>query len=159
MPIRIRWNSKEYIGIALILLGACGLYQVFIIFIAQFFLSVGNYIVLILIPIGVTFSLYYGTLITFESFAQVERRERLRSQYRKQKIKNETIRKIIDSPLFKPLAIMLLLFSLSFFISYLISNIFLDNVFSFIISEFISALICLFCANYLEKNYAKVRRI
>ena len=51
MPLRIRWSSKEYMGIALMLLGGCGGVQLLFIAIAQYILSIGNFIVLILIPI------------------------------------------------------------------------------------------------------------
>ena len=47
MPIRFRWSSKEYISIAFMLFGACGIFQVLFIFLAQYILGVGNYSALI----------------------------------------------------------------------------------------------------------------
>ncbi|MHA1391002.1 MAG: hypothetical protein ACTSQT_02015, partial [Promethearchaeota archaeon] len=78
MPIRFRWSSKEYIPIALMLLGACGIFQVLFIFLAQFILGVGNYVVVILIPIGTTIALFFGVVIIFESFVQVEKKKKNR---------------------------------------------------------------------------------
>jgi len=160
MPLKIRWSSKEYSGIVLMLFGVCGLYQTLIIFIAIFLLSVGNYLAIIIIPIGGTLALFYGSMITFESFAQVERKERLRSQFRKSRSKKHPkLMAFLDFPVVRPLLIMIITFSIFFFISYAICNAFLDNVLSFIISEFVSVLFCLLIANFLERNYAKVQRV
>ena len=93
MPIRFRWSSKEYISIALILFGACGLFQVFFIFVAQYLLGVGNYLVVILIPLGATVALFFGVVIIFESFAQVERKKKLKSQFSKSR---QNISKILE---------------------------------------------------------------
>ena len=70
MPIRIRWKSKEYFGIGLLLLGMCGFLQLFFIFIGQYFLEIGNYFVVILVPLGITLALFYASVIIFESYAQ-----------------------------------------------------------------------------------------
>jgi len=63
MPIKFRWSTKEYIPIAFMLFGACGLFQVFFIFVAQYFLGVGNHLVVILIPIGATVALFFGVVL------------------------------------------------------------------------------------------------
>ncbi len=158
MPLRIRWRSKEYIGIALMLLGACGIFQTIIIFIAIYLLSIGNYLVIILIPIGTTIALYYGSLISFESFAQVERKTQLRTQFKKAKGKKGIIKSILNFPISKPLIILFIVFSIAFLISYSFCIFFYDNVLSFIITEFIGAFCSLLTANGLERNYAKVQR-
>jgi len=77
MPIRIRWKSKENLGIGLLLLGMSGIIQLLFIFIGQYFLEIGNYYVVILIPIGITVAIFFATMIIFESYAQIERREKL----------------------------------------------------------------------------------
>jgi len=102
MPIRIRWKSKENLGIGLLLLGMCGIIQLFFIFIGQYFLEIGNYFVVILIPLGITVALFFATMIIFESYAQVERREKLRSQFRKSKITISKLKKILNFPVTKP---------------------------------------------------------
>ncbi|MFX1395116.1 MAG: hypothetical protein ACFFAH_16305, partial [Promethearchaeota archaeon] len=78
MPLRIRWAQKEYFGVALMLFGGCGLIQLFFIFVAQYFLSIGNYLVVILIPIGATFALFYTSTIIFDSYAQVQRKRKIK---------------------------------------------------------------------------------
>jgi len=115
--------------IALMLLGACGIFQVLFIFLAQFILGVGNYIVVILIPIGTTIALFFGVVIIFESFVQVEKRKKV-------------------FPIFTAI----------FFSTYGISLIFLDSVMAFLISENLAAIISLLIANVIEKKYAKINR-
>lgn len=140
------------------LLGACGIFQTIFIFVAIFFLSVGNYLVVIIVPIGVTFALYYAALIAFESFAQVERRAKLRTQYKKSSQKQPFLRSILKFPISKPLIIIFILFTVFFIIVYLICNSFMDNNLSFVITEFTSTVLCLFIANFLERSYAKISR-
>ncbi|MHA1805872.1 MAG: hypothetical protein ACTSU4_15250 [Promethearchaeota archaeon] len=162
MPIRIPWTSKEsreYLGIALMLLGLCGLIQVFIIFIAQYFLSIGNYLVVILVPIGVSVALFYSSLIIFESFAQVERRKKLKDRYRTERRSGTFAMKLLFYPITRPLLVLLSIFLPTFFITHAICILFLDNVFSFVIAENLSAITCLLLANLLEKSYAKVKRV
>ena len=158
MPLRIRWRSKEYISVALLFLGACGFYQILLVFISQYFLSIGNYIVVFLIPIGVTFALFIAALIIYEAYLQVERRERLKSQYKKEKGGLSKMRRFLNFPIVRPLIILFAIFTPIFFITYFICFIFLDNAFAFLIAEVLPSIICLFVANYFEKNYAKIRR-
>jgi len=158
MPLRIRWGSKDYIGVALLLFGACGLFQTFIIFLAIYILNVGSYFVVILIPIGVTLALYYGSLISYESFAQVERRRLLKTQYRKKNPKRPIISALVTSPILKPLMVLFSSFLIFFLITFFICILFLDNIISFIITEFISTMLCLLIANYIERILAGVKR-
>lgn len=158
MPIRIRWKSKENLGIGLLILGMSGIIQLFFIFIGQYFLEIGNYFVVILIPLGITVAIFFATMIIFESYAQVERREKLRSQFRKSKITISKLKKILNFPITKPLIIVFAVFSSFFFITFFICNSFLDNTFSFIIAENLSAVVCLLIANFIEKRYGKVQR-
>ena len=65
MPIRIRWASKEYFGIGLLLLGMNGAFQLFFIYIGQYFLAMGNHLVVILIPIGIWVAMFFASLIIF----------------------------------------------------------------------------------------------
>ncbi|MHA2280355.1 MAG: hypothetical protein ACXAC5_05855 [Promethearchaeota archaeon] len=158
MPIRVRWKSKEYLGIGLLLLGMCGIIQLFFIFIGQYFLEIGNYFVVILIPIGITVALFFAAMIIFESYAQIERREKLRTQFRKSKIDITKLNKFLNFPIAKPLIIVFAVFNSSFFITFFICTIFLDNTFSFIVAENLSAVICLITANLVEKRYGRVQR-
>ncbi|MHA1687986.1 MAG: hypothetical protein ACTSUN_01385, partial [Promethearchaeota archaeon] len=146
MPIRIPWTSKdsrEYLGIGLMLLGVCGLIQVFIIFIAQYFLSIGNYLVVILVPIGVSVALFFSSLIIFESFAEVERRKKLKDQYRMEKRARTFVMKLLFYPITRPVLVILFVFLPTFFITYAICILFLDNIFSFVIAENLSTIACL----------------
>jgi len=158
MPIRIRWTSKEYFGFLLLLLGMCGMYQLFFIFIGQYFLAMGNHIVVILIPIGIWVAIFYATLIIFESYAQVERREKLKSQFLKSKIKSSTLNRFLSAPITKPLLIILIFFSIFFFSIFSISILILDNTIAFLTAEILSAIFCLLIANLIEKNYGRIKR-
>ena len=158
MPIRFRWSSKEYISIAFILFGACGLFQVFFIFIAQYFFGVGNYIVVILIPIGATVALYFGVIIIFESFAQVERKKKLKSQFSKSRPNVSKIQTFLNFPIVRPLTITFPVFTILFFITYGVCHTFLNNINSFIIAENLATLTSLLIANFIEKKYAKIQR-
>ena len=158
MPIRIQWKNKEFIGLALMLLGSCGLFQILFIFIAQYFLRVGNYLAIIIIPIGVTVALFFASKITLESFAQVERRKKLRSQFSKTKGISSKIKIFVKFPVIRPLLILFAIFAGFYFISYVICIIFFDPILSFIIAENLATFICLLISNYIEKNYARVTR-
>jgi hypothetical protein len=158
MPIRFRWSSKEYIPIAFMLFGACGLFQVFFIFVAQYFLGVGNHLVVILIPIGATIALFFGVIIIFESFAQVERKKKLKTQFSKSLQKFSKIQKILYFPIVRPLTITFPIFTILFFSTYGICYIFLNNIIAFIIAENLATITSLLIANFIEKKYAKVQR-
>ena len=158
MPIRFRWTSKEYIPIALMLFGACGLFQALFIFIAQYFLGVGNYIVIILIPIGATIALFFGVVLIFESFIQVEKRKKLKTQFQKSRKQTSKLRNFLYFPVVRPLIIVFPIFAAIFFITFVISLTFLDNVISFLIAENLATLISLLVANFIEKKYAKIQR-
>ena len=158
MPIRFRWSSKEYMPIALMLLGTCGFFQVLFIFLAQFILGVGNYVVVILIPIGTTIALFFGVVIIFESFVQVEKRKKARSQFQKSRLELSKFRRILYFPIIRPIIIVFPIFTAIFFSTYGISLIFLDNIIAFIISENLATIISLLIANLIEKKYAKINR-
>jgi len=158
MPLKIRWKAKEYLGIGLLLLGMCGLIQLFFIFIGQYFLGIGSYFVVIIIPIGITVAIFFATMIIFESYAQIERREKLRSQFRKSQANATILEKVLNFPISKPLLIVFVAFTSLFFITFFISFIFLDNTLSFIIAENVGAIACLIIANLVEKIYGKVQR-
>ena len=158
MPIRVRWRSKEYIPYAFMLMGACGSFQLLFIFIAQYFLGIGNYLIVILMPIIAAVGLYFGSTIIFEAFAQVERRKKLKTQFNKSKGDLSMIQRFLQFQVVKPLLISFIPFTALFFISYFVSIAFFDNLISFLIAENFSTLVCLLIANLFEKNYAKVRR-
>ena len=158
MPIKFRWSSKEYISIAFMLFGACGLFQVFFIFVAQYFLGVGNYLIVILIPIGATIALFFGVIIIFESFAQVEKRKILKTQFSKSKQNLSKIQKFLYFPIVRPLIITFPIFTIIFFSTYGICYVFLNNIMSFLIAENLATLISLLLANFIEKKYAKIQR-
>ncbi|MFX1592416.1 MAG: hypothetical protein ACFFCL_06955 [Promethearchaeota archaeon] len=158
MPIRIRWLSKDYFGIGLLLLSICGLFQLYFIFIGQYLLAMGSHIIVVLIPIGVWIALFYATLIIFESYAQVERREKLKRGFRKKSIISSKIKKFLDFPITKPLLIVFILFNVFFFITFFIFVTFLDNSMAFLAAEVLSTIFCLLIANLIERNYGKVKR-
>lgn len=158
MPIRVRWKSKEYIGIGLLLLGMCGVLQLLLIIIGQYLLGIGNYFVIILIPIGMTLAIFYAAIIIFESYAQVARREKLRSQFRKSKVEISRIKQFLNFPITKPLIIIVVVFFPIFFISFYVCTLFMNNTISFLTAENISAIICLLVANFIEKSYGRVQR-
>jgi len=158
MPLNIRWSQKDYLSIALMLFGACGIFQVVIIFIAQYFLSIGNILVIVLIPIGVTVALFYCSIIIFDSFAQVERRRTLKRPFSKSKGNLSKLKRFVMIPIVRPLLIIFIVFLIMFFSSYFFSLVFWDRIVSFLVAENFSAIICFLVANLLEKNYAKVRR-
>lgn len=157
MPINIRWKSKEYLCYGLMLLGGCGLFQTLFIFLAQVIFGVTNYIVLILIPIGIIVALFYGTVIIFESYAQIRRRKRLRSQFQAKK-EQELYKKVLNFPVTKPILILMVSFFLFFLMAYGISIVFTNAQLSFVIAENVAAILFLLLSNAFEKYYAKVRR-
>ena len=144
--------------IALMLFGACGIFQVLFIFLAQFILGVGNYLVVILIPVGTTIALFFGVVIIFESFVQVEKRKKKISQIQKSRMGVSKFRRILYFPIIRPIIIVFPVFAVIFFSTYGISLIFLDNVLAFLISENVAVLISLIIANIIEKKYAKINR-
>ena len=158
MSIRFRWASKEYIPIALMLFGVCGIFQVLFIFLAQYILGVGNYVVVILIPIGTTIALFFGVVIIFESFVQVENRKKFKNQFQKSRLESSKFRKILYFPIIRPIIIVFPVFAVIFISTYGISLIFLDNVIAFLIAENLATLISLLIANLIEKKYAKIKR-
>ena len=158
MPIRIRWNSKEYFGIGLLLLGMCGMFQFFFIVVGQYFLGIGNYFVVILIPIGITLAMFFASIIIFESYAQVERREKLRTQFRKSKSNLSILRRVWDFPLTRPLVVSFSVFISFFFVVFFICLFFLNNTISFLTAENFSAITCLLIANLIEKKYGRVQK-
>ena len=158
MPLRIRWAQKEYFGIALMLFGGCGIIQVFFIFVAQYFLSIGNYLVIILIPTGATFALFYASIVIFDSYAQVQRKRKIKRRFAKKIFDKARFKKYLEFPVVRPLLIIFLIFTPLFFIAYFISNIWFNNIISFIIAENIGTIICILVSNLIEKYYAKVQR-
>ncbi|MFW9783986.1 MAG: hypothetical protein ACFFFB_17000 [Candidatus Heimdallarchaeota archaeon] len=158
MPIRVRWISKEYFGIGLLLLGLCGSLQLLFIFMGQYVLGIGNYFIVVLIPLGITLAIFFSSIIIYESYAEVERREKLRSQFRKSKTSESIIRKFLDFPITKPILITFVTFTAFFFIAFYVCIIFLNNALSFLFAENISAIICLLIANLIEKNYARIQK-
>ena len=158
MPIRIRWTSKEYFGIGLLLLGMSGMFQLFFIFVGQYFLAMGNHVVVVLIPIGVWLAIFFATLIIFESYAQVERRERLRSRFGKKTSKGTTLKRFLNFPITKPLLIIFIVFNVFFFSTFFISTLFIHNSMAFLAAEILSATFCLLIANLIERNYGRVKR-
>lgn len=158
MPIRIRWTSKEHFGSCLLLLSMCGMLQLLFIFIGTYLFAMGNHIVVVVIPIGIWIALFYAALIIFESYAQVERREKLRSRWRKLASKSSTLKKFLSISITKPLLIIVFFFSIFFIIIFSISVLFLDNSMAFLTAEILSAIFCLLIANLIEKNYGRVIR-
>jgi hypothetical protein len=140
------------------LLGMCGLIQLFLIYICQYFLGIGNYFVVVLIPIGTTCATFFAAIIIYESYAQVERREKLRTQYRKSKSYISMLNQILNFPITKPLLIIFITFIPLFFITFYIGTTFLNNTISFLSAEIVSSIICLLVANLIEKKYGRVQR-
>jgi hypothetical protein len=158
MPLKIRWSSKEYMPTALILLGVCGLFQVLIIAISQYIFYVGNYLIITIIPLGTIAALYFASIMVYEAFAQVERKEKLKRQYFKSGSYSSKIKVFLNNSIARPLLIIFAFFTTFFFITFFISSSLINNQMAFLISEIIAGVVCLLIANYFEKNYAKVRR-
>ncbi|TXT55083.1 MAG: conserved membrane protein of unknown function [Promethearchaeota archaeon] len=158
MPIRIRWLSKDRLGIALMFLGACGLFQVLFIFIAQYLAKVGNYLVLIVIPMGVTLALFFSAIIIYESFIQIKRREKLRSPYKKADTIEKKLIKFLSFPIVRPILIIIGVFTAFYLISFFVSLAFFPNLIAFVLAENIAAVSALLIANYIETRYAKIRK-
>jgi hypothetical protein len=158
MPIRVRWTTKQYFPFAMMLLGACGVFQVLFIFIAQYLLNVGNLFVVTLIPLGVTIGLLFGSMIIFESYAQVERNRKLKTRFQKSQGISSKFQRFLYFPVVRPLLIMFSIFMALFFISYLFGATFLDKATSFLVGEVFATIICLLVANLIEKRYGRVRR-
>jgi hypothetical protein len=158
MPLKIRWSSKEYIHYAILLFAASGLFQVLYIFLGQYLLDVGSYVIVIIIPTGVVVALFFASIIIFEAYAQVERSERLRRQFKKAKGYSSRIKSFLYYPIVRPLLITFIFFTVFFFIIYSISLIFMSPQGSYLLAEISSGIGCLLIANGFEKNYAKVRR-
>ncbi|MBY9018986.1 MAG: hypothetical protein KGD66_09160 [Candidatus Lokiarchaeota archaeon] len=158
MPLKIRWSSEEYISIALLLLGGCGLFQVLFIAISQYLLGVGNYLIITIVPLGTVFALYFASLMIYEAFAQVERKDKIKRQYAKSGSDSSKLKAILNNSIARPLLINFAFFTTFFFTTFFISLFFVDNQISFLLAEIISGVLCLLIANYYEKNYAKVRR-
>jgi hypothetical protein len=158
MPIRFRWSSKEYLPIALMLFGVCGLFQTLFIFIAQYILGVGNYIVVILIPVGATIALFFGVVLIFESFIQVEKRRKLKNQFQKSKQTGSKLKRFLYFPVVRPVIIVFPIFAAIFFITFGVCVTFLDNVLSFLVAENLATIISLLIANFIEKKYAKIQK-
>jgi len=158
MPIRVRWTTKDYFPFALMLLGTCGIFQVLFIFIAQYLLNVGNFYVVILIPTGVTIALFFGSTIIFESYAQVERNRKLKTQFQKAQGHSSNIERFLYFPVVRPLLIMFAVFTALFFSSYFFCATFLGKALSFLVAENFAALICLLISNFIEKRYGRIKR-
>jgi len=158
MPIRVRWTTTEYFPYALMLLGACGAFQVLFIFIAQYLLNVGNFYVVILIPTGVTFGLFFGSMIIFESYAQMERNRKLKSRFQKSQKYSSNMERFLYFPIVRPLLIMFIIFTGLFFSTYFFCATFLDKSLSFLVAETFAAIICLLIANLIEKRYGRIKR-
>lgn len=158
MPVRIRWTSKDYFGILLMFLGICGFIQTLFILIAQFFLIVSSYFVVIIIPIGTTIVLTYGSIVIFESIIQVQKRKTLKSQFGKKGKEEILIKKILNFPITKPVIISISVFIVFFIIAYAITFTFLDPRITFSIAEVVGAIALLIIANGIERYYGKVRR-
>jgi hypothetical protein len=158
MPIRVRWTNKQYFPFALMILGVCGVFQVLFIFMAQYLLNVGNVYVVTIIPTGVSVALFFGSIIIFESYAQVERSKKLKTRFQKSRVHSSTFERFLYFPIVRPLLIMFAVFAGLFFSSYFFLAVFLDKVLSFLIAEIFSAIVSLLIANLIEKRYGRVQR-
>jgi hypothetical protein len=158
MPIRVRWTTKDYFPFALMLLGACGMFQVLFIFLAQYLLNVGNIYVVILIPTGVSIALFFGSMIVFESYAQVERKRQLKARFQKNQDRTSNFERFLYFPVVRPLLIMFTVFAGIFFVSYFFCTTFLTKPLAFLVAETFAAVICLLIANFIEKRYGRIKR-
>jgi hypothetical protein len=155
MPIRIRWNHGKFLGLGLMIIGLCGLFQVIYIILAQYIFLIGSLYAIILIPIGATIGLILSAIIIFEGIAEVDRRRKIKSQFRKKSDKDS---KFFSLPIVRPLLICFISFTLIYILSFSLSLITLTSLQSFIIAENISTISCIFIANFIERNWAKIKR-
>jgi len=155
MPIRIKWIKGKFLGLGLMIIGFCGLFQVIYILISQYIFLIGSVFAVILIPIGATIGLILASVIIFESIADVERRQKIKSQFRKKSGKE---RKFFSFPITKPLLLCFLIFTPIYILSFFICSISLNSFQSFIIAENISTISVIFIAYFIERNWAKIKR-
>ena len=155
MPIRIRWIKGKFLGLVLMIIGFCGLFQVIYLFLAQYLFQIGSLFAVIIIPIGTTIGLILTAVIIFESIAEVERRSKIKSQFRKKSTKDK---KFFSFPITKPLLICFMSFTLIYLLCYFICIIFLNSFQSFLIAENISTISCIFIAHIIERNWAKIKK-
>lgn len=156
MPIRIRWLSGKHLGLAFMIVGLCGLFQVIFIALAQYVFLIGSLFAVYLIPLGAVVGLVLASVIIYESIADVERRKKIKSQFRKKGEKKSTF---WSFPITKPIIICLGSFSLMFILVYAISiAAALTSFQSFIIAENAATIICIFIAHLVERMWAKIKR-
>lgn len=155
MPIRIRWIKGKFLGLGLMIIGFCGLFQVIYLFLAQYLFQIGSLFAVIIIPIGATIGLILTSVIIFESIAEVERRRKIKSQFKKKAIKDK---KILSFPITKPLLICFMSFTLIYILCYFICIFFLNSFQSFLIAENISTISCIFIGHLIERNWAKIKK-
>lgn len=160
MPLRILWKSKNYLPFALMMLGACGLFQWLYIFVAQYLLHIGDYLIILVIPVAIMGALFLSTTIIFEGYAQIKRRKKLKNQFLKKGTLDTRVQKILAFPISKPILIVFALFTGVFIATYAIcaAAASLDVILSFLIAENVAAVSCIFFADYFERNYAKIRK-
>ncbi len=157
MSLKISWKSKENLGTALIFLGASGLLQTLFILIAQYGFQVGNYVAVIIVPIGVSLTLYLSLIVTFEVFAQLERKAKILKPFQKKKTKKrQKIKSLFNNSILKPVLIIFSCFTGISLATYAISIILVNSFISFLIAENLAAVLCIIIANYFEKYYAGI---
>jgi cobalamin synthase len=155
MPIRIRWTQGKHLGLGLMIIGLCGLFQVIFVAFAQYLFLIGSLYAVLLIPLGAVIGLVLASVMIFESFADVERRQKIKSQFRKKQYKKTTF---WSFPIVKPLVICFITFTLVFILAYLLSILTLTPFQSFLIAENIATMASIVFAYYIERYWAKIKR-
>lgn len=153
MPIRIRWNKGQFLGIMLMFFAACGLYQVVYIAHGQYLADVGSFYAVILVPVGVTLALTFCAVIVYEALAQRKRTARIRKMHGKGQFQGQKI-PFYKTMSFIALASTFILFFLFYLVAYAISATSLPALNSFIIAENVGAIGALVVVSLFEQSYA-----
>ncbi|MFX0076409.1 MAG: hypothetical protein ACFE96_13285, partial [Candidatus Hermodarchaeota archaeon] len=97
-------------------------------------------------------------VLIFESFMQVEKRRKLKTQFQKSKQSGSKLRMFLYFPIVRPVIIVFPIFAAVFFATFGVCTTFLNNVMSFLVAENLATIISLLIANFIEKKYARVQK-
>ena len=114
--IKLNWFRGKSLGLALIYLGAMGLFQICFIALGQYGMKVGSRPLMILIPIAVIFATFYSILIIFESNTSMsEYRNTHKFKHSKYSKNKSLIAKITSNIYLRPPLYVIAVFTVMFF--------------------------------------------
>ncbi|MHA1732070.1 MAG: hypothetical protein ACTSU5_09005 [Promethearchaeota archaeon] len=153
MPIRIRWSKGEFLGLAFVFLGIMMLFQLLFIVHGQYITSVGSIYAIILVPVGVSLSLTFATIIVYEALAQRARTSRIRKTHGKGKMAIERP-PFWKTHTFHSCVSVFVLFFLFYLAAFAVTIEYLESMQSFIIAENSGAIGTLVVVSLFESQYA-----